>query len=229
MSTVRRDLDTLDRQMLLTRTHGGAALGAVTHALPLSYRTTSRAGRKERIAKAAADLIPPGSTVGINGGSTTSVVARELSVRSGPAEETGAPALTVVTNAINIAVELAIRPRIKLVVTGGIARTNSYDLVGPLAALPVQGLSLDYAVLGVDAVHPHFGAATRDQEAATADRALAERAATVIVVADSSKLGRRAFAQICPTGSLSVLVTDSGAPKEITEEFGQRNVDVLCV
>ncbi|MFC9331578.1 DeoR/GlpR family DNA-binding transcription regulator [Kitasatospora sp. NPDC057015] len=228
-TTIRRDLDALARQMLLTRTHGGAALSAVTHALPLSYRTARRAGEKQRIAKAAADLIPRGSTVGINGGSTTSEVARELSVRSGLADEPGAPALTVVTNAINIAVELAIRPQIKLVVTGGIARSNSYELIGPLAALSLRGLSLDYAVLGVDGVHPHSGTTTHDQGEAAANRALAECAATVIVVADSSKLGGQAFAQVCPTSSVSVLVTDSDAPNEITEQFVSRNISVLRV
>ncbi|MFF2042780.1 DeoR/GlpR family DNA-binding transcription regulator [Kitasatospora sp. NPDC058170] len=228
-ATIRRDLDELARQKLLTRTRGGAVLSTVAYDLPLRYKTARRADEKHRIAKAAADLIPPGSTVGINGGTTTSEVARELAVRADLAGEPGTPALTVVTNAINIANELAIRPQIKLVVTGGIARTNSYELIGPLAALSLQGLSLDYAILGVDAVDPHFGTATHDEGEAAANRALAECAATVIVVADSSKLGKRAFAQVCPMGSVSVLVTDTDAPKEITEQLASRNIDVLCV
>ncbi len=156
-------------------------------------------------------------------------MARELAVRSDLAGEPGTTALTVVTNAINIANELAVRPQLKLVVTGGIARTNSYELIGPLAAHSLQGLSLDFAILGVDAVHPSFGAATHDEGEAAANKAIADCASTVIVVADSSKLGRRAFAQVCPMSSVAVLVTDNEAPDEMAEQFASQGIDVLCV
>lgn len=108
-ATVRRDLDELARQNLLTRTRGGAVVSTVAYDLPLRYKAARRADEKQRIAKAAAELIPTGSTVGLNGGTTTSEVARELALRPEPAG--GGVALTVVTNAINIANELAVRPR----------------------------------------------------------------------------------------------------------------------
>lgn len=226
-ATVRRDLDELARQNLLTRTRGGAVVSTVAYDLPLRYKAARRADDKQRIAKAAAELIPTGSTVGINGGTTTSEVARELAVRPEPSG--GGVALTVVTNAINIANELAVRPQVKIVVTGGVARPNSYELVGPLVDTVLRTLALDFTVLGVDAVHPRFGAATHDESEAGANRALAECAGTVIVVADSSKLGRRAFAQVCETSAVSVLVTDKDAPEDVVQEFTGLGIDVLRV
>jgi DeoR family transcriptional regulator, aga operon transcriptional repressor len=226
-ATVRRDMDELARQNLLTRTRGGAVVSTVAYDLPLRYKAARRADEKQRIAKAAAALVPTGSTVGINGGTTTSEVARELAVRPEPAG--GGTALTVVTNAVNIANELAVRPQVKIVVTGGVARPNSYELVGPLVDSVLRTLALDYTILGVDAVHPRFGAATHDESEAGANRALAECAGTVIVVADSSKLGRRAFAQVCETDAVSVLVTDRDAPEDVVQEFTGLGIDVLRV
>ncbi|MEV3933015.1 MULTISPECIES: DeoR/GlpR family DNA-binding transcription regulator [unclassified Streptomyces] len=226
-ATVRRDLDELARQNLLTRTRGGAVVSSVAYDLPLRYKAARRADEKQRIAKAAAALVPAGSTVGLNGGTTTSEVARELALRPEPSG--GGTALTVVTNAINIANELAVRPQVKIVVTGGVARPNSYELVGPLVDSVLRTFALDYTILGVDAVHPRFGAATHDESEAGANRALAECAGTVIVVADSSKLGRRAFAQVCETGAVSVLVTDQDAPDDVVGEFTALGIDVLRV
>lgn len=228
-ATVRRDMNELAGQQMLTRTRGGAVLSAVAYDLPLRYKTARRADEKHRIARAAASLVAPGSVVGLNGGTTTSEVARELATRTDLVSETGTPALTIVTNAINIANELAVRPHVKTVVTGGVTRPNSYELTGPLATAGLQGLALDRAILGVDAVHPHFGAATHDEGEAGANRALAERAEDVIVVADSTKLGRRAFAQVCPVTSVSVLITDTDATDETVEPFTAAGIDVRRV
>lgn len=228
-ATVRRDMEELARQQLLTRTRGGAVLSAVTYDLPLRYKTARRADEKQRIARAAADLIPPGAVVGLNGGTTTSEVARELATRADLANHGAGTALTIVTNAINIANELAVRPHVKTVVTGGVARPNSYELTGPLAAAVLQGLSLDYAILGVNAMDPHFGAAAHDEGEASANRAMAERADKVIVVADSTKLGRRAFARVCTTNEIAVLVTDQDAPGELVDRLTGAGVDVRCV
>ncbi|MFD4256794.1 DeoR/GlpR family DNA-binding transcription regulator [Streptomyces sp. NPDC058534] len=228
-ATIRRDLDELARQNLLTRTRGGAVVSSVAYDLPLRYKVARKADEKLRIAKAAAALIPSGSTVGINGGTTASEVARELAVRPDSGDESGGTTLTVVTNAINIANELAVRPHVKIVVTGGVARPNSYELVGPLVNSVLHGLALDYTILGVDAVHPRLGAATHDESEAGANRALADCASKVVLVADSSKLGRRAFALVCEMSTVSVLVTDKEAPTELVEEISSRGIEVLCV
>src|SRR4051812_11316826 len=132
-ATIRRDLDSLAHQQLLTRTRGGAVVNNVAYDLPLRYKTARRASEKARIAAAAAALVDRGMVVGVNGGTTVTEVARVLATRpdlSGPGD---GPAITVVTNALNIAHELAVRPHIKIVVTGGVARPQSYELIGPMA------------------------------------------------------------------------------------------------
>lgn len=228
-ATVRRDMDELASQQLLVRTRGGAVLSGVAYDLPLRYKTARRADEKLRIAKAAAALIPPGAVVGLNGGTTTSEVARELATRADLAEHNNGTALTVVTNAINIANELAVRPYVKTVVTGGVARPNSYELTGPLATMVLQGISLDYAILGVNAVDPKNGAATHDEGEASANRAMAERADKVIIVADATKIGKRAFAQVCAVHEFAVLITDKEAPEEIIEQLVAQGTEVHCV
>ncbi|MGW6566705.1 DeoR/GlpR family DNA-binding transcription regulator [Streptomyces sp. NPDC054975] len=228
-ATVRRDLEELARQQLLTRTRGGAVLSGVTYDLPLRYKIGRKADEKQRIARAAAALVPPGAVVGLNGGTTTSEVARELATRPDLVEHAAGTTLTIVTNAVNIANELAVRPYVKTVVTGGVARPQSYELTGPLAAAVLQGLSLDYAILGVNAVDPHFGASTHDEGEASANRAMAERADKIIVVADSTKLGQRAFARVCTIPEIDVLVTDHDAPDDLVEQLTHQGVDVHCV
>ena len=142
-ATIRRDLELLDDQRLLTRTHGGAVAQGVLYELPLRYKTAHHQEEKRRIAVEAASRVADGEAVGLTGGTTTTEVARVLVERQ---------RLTVVTNALNIASELAIRPNLKLVVTGGWARSESYELVGPLAEQALAGLNLDTVFLGVDGV-----------------------------------------------------------------------------
>ncbi|MER8092586.1 DeoR/GlpR family DNA-binding transcription regulator [Streptomyces goshikiensis] len=232
-ATVRRDLDQLAEQQLLVRTRGGAVPHGVSYELPLRYRTSRRAAEKRRISEAVAALIVPGEVIGLTGGTTTTEVARTLAGRAdlaapaGPAA--GSPALTVVTNALNIAGELVIRPQFKIVLTGGVARPQSYELTGPLAQGVLGQLTVDTAVVGVDAFDPADGAATRHEDEAAMNRLLCERARRVIIAADSSKLGVRAFARICATSAVDVLVTDTGLSDAGTEPFESAGVQVVRV
>ncbi|MFM9591941.1 DeoR/GlpR family DNA-binding transcription regulator [Streptomyces scabiei] len=224
-ATIRRDLDRLAEQQMLVRTRGGAVVHGVSYELPLRYKTARRATEKQRIAAAVADLVAPGEAVGLTGGTTTTEVARALAVRGDLAS--GSPALTVVTNALNIASELAVRPQFKIVVTGGVARAQSYELVGPLADGVLDRITLDVAVLGVVALDVVHGAAAHDEAEAAVNRLLCERAERVVVAADSSKLGRRAFARICPTDSVNTLVTDAAVAPETVRRFEEAGVGVV--
>ncbi|MFJ8017694.1 DeoR/GlpR family DNA-binding transcription regulator [Streptomyces sp. NPDC096339] len=226
-ATIRRDLDQLAEQQLLVRTRGGAVPHGVSYELPLRYRTSRRAAEKQRISEAVAALIGPGEVIGLTGGTTTTEVARALAGR--PDLASGSPALTVVTNALNIASELVIRPQFKIVLTGGVARPQSYELTGPLAEQVLGRLSVDTAVLGVDGFDPADGAATRHEDEASINRLLCERAGRVVIAADSSKLGVRAFARICETSSVDVLVTDTGLSAAVADRFAQAGVEVVRV
>ncbi|MEV7872247.1 DeoR/GlpR family DNA-binding transcription regulator [Streptomyces sp. NPDC088124] len=228
VATVRRDLDHLAEQQLLTRTRGGAVAHSVAYELPLRYKAVRHASEKERIARAAAAMVEPGMVIGLNGGTTTTEVARAVATRGDLAGSAEEPAVTLVTNALNIAHELAVRPHIKIVTTGGVAMHQSYELVGPLARHILGEVSLDLAFIGVDAVDAEEGAGAHSEHEASINALLAERARTLVVVADSSKLGARAFARICPVEDIGTLITDTGAA-ERAARFEERGIPVVLV
>ena len=217
-ATVRRDLKLLEQQQLLSRSHGGAVRNGLLYELPVRYRGGQHAEEKERIADAAAERIADAETVGLTGGTTTTAVARRLRNR----------ALTVVTNAVNIASELVISETIRLVVTGGVARPQSYELIGPLADASLEGLNVDLMFLGVDGVNAS-GVTTHDEIEAQTDRKMVGRAARVIVVCDSSKIGRSALSRICTLSQIDELITDVDAPEEGLDALRAAGVEVVRV
>lgn len=207
LATARRDVTTLAAQRLVTRTHGGASLHGAAYDLPLQYKIPGQAAAKLAIAGAASALVGRGQSVGLNGGTTSTEVARTLARRPDLAngDETN---LTIVTNALNIAYELAVRPNVKIVMTGGVARRQTFELVGPLVTGSLGQLSLDIAVLGVDGLDG-LGITTHDEGEAQVSREFLRIAKRVVVVADSTKLGLAAFARISDLGAVDVLVTDA--------------------
>jgi DeoR family transcriptional regulator of aga operon len=220
-ASVRRDLHLLEQQQLLTRTHGGAVASGVLYELPMRYRGGQRYDAKRAIALWAARLISADvRSVGINGGSTTTEVARALAARQG---------LRVVTSALNIASELAVRSNIELVVCGGSARSESYELVGPLAELTLSNVNVDVAIVGVDGVSVTAGFTTHHEVEAHTNRALLRAAERVIVVADSSKIGKRGFAKISEIASAADVVTDSDARPEDVEAIERMGPTVHVV
>jgi len=219
-ATIRRDLELLEQQRLLTRTHGGAVAQGVLYELPLRYKSARRQAEKRRIAAAAAERVADGAAIGLSGGTTTSEVARAIVDR---------PRLTVVTNALNIASELAIRPNLKLVVTGGYARSESYELVGPLAEQSLSGLNLDLVFIGADGISQESGLTTHHEVEAHVDLALIDRASRVICVADSSKIGKTAFARICPIERVHELITDVEADRNVLDALEEAGVAVTTV
>jgi DeoR family transcriptional regulator, aga operon transcriptional repressor len=227
-ATVRRDFDDLASQQMLTRIRGGAIARGVTYDLPLRYKTERHPTEKHRIAAVAAAMVPAGQVAGLNGGTTTTEVARALAVRADlQSGDPLAPALTVVTNALNIAAELAIRPHIKIVVTGGVARPQSYELTGPLATGVLEQVTLDMAILGVDGIDAEAGATAHHEGEASINRLMTGRAAKVVVAADSSKAGRRAFARICAAEEVDVLVTDAGIGDDQAARLTEAGIRVV--
>ena len=146
-ATIRRDFDELASQQMLTRIRGGAVAEGVNYDLPLRYKTERHPSEKQRIGALAASMVRAGQVAGLNGGTTTTEVARALATRSDLGTAGPSPTVTVVTNALNIATELAIRQHIKIVTTGGVARPQSYELTGPLATSVLEQVMLDAAIL----------------------------------------------------------------------------------
>jgi len=228
-ATIRRDFDQLAQQQMITRTRGGAVVNGVSYDLPLRYKSAKHAPEKQRIGTAAASLVEPATVVGLTGGTTTTEVARALAARP-DLSGTGAdgPQLTIVTNALNIANELIVRSRMKIVVTGGVIRPQSYELVGPLATGILRELTLDLAFLGVDAFDATLGAASHHEGEAAMNSLLASRARRIIVIADSSKLGKHAFARVCPAEKVHTLVTDADASDKEVAPFLAAGIEVLA-
>jgi len=218
-ATVRRDLQALDRHQLVVRTHGGALAQQVGEEVPARLKAALRQPEKRRIGRAAADLVEDGSVVGMTGGTTALELARALADRR---------AITIVTNAIDIAAELAERRRLRLVVIGGIVR-QSLELVGPAAEAMLANYHLDTAFIGVDGLTPDEGCTTYDEMEAQTDLAFLRRARRVVVITDSSKLGRVTFARISHLDQVSAIVTDRGARPEQVDALRRAGVEVLTV
>jgi len=225
-ATVRRDFTDLARQQLVTRTHGGVVATSVAYDLPARYRASAEHDAKERIAAAAAELVNAGTVVGFNGGTTTSATARRLAAAIEPTRSAAEPALTVVTNALNIAAEMVLRPHVRTVSLGGVARPQSYEMTGPLASMVLDELWLDLLVLGVDGLSADGGASCEHDGEAGINAKMVQRAERVVIVAGADKIGRRAFARICAVDQVDVLVTDADAPRDEVAALEAAGVDV---
>ena len=226
-ATARRDLDALAAEQLLTRTRGGATAQSVAYDLPLRYKREQNAKQKQAIAKAASGLVPVGAVVGLTGGTTSTAVAGALAARADVAQPAAKHGLTVVTNAVNIAAELVMRPQIRTVVTGGVVQPRSYELVGPYSDEVLGQITLDFAFIGVNGVDPTFGATVHDEREAAINALMARRAERAVLVADSSKIGRRAFATVASLEAFEILVTDDGISDRHKTAFEDAGIHIV--
>lgn len=218
--TIRRDLALLESMGHLIRTHGGAVRSRGT-TFELSYHAKQDlfVGEKRRVGERAASLIRDGDTVILDSGTTTIEIARRLGKKRN---------LTIVTNSLPIAAELAKRGNIALILTGGVFRETSLSLVGPLAEQAINGLNADLAFIGCEGVSVRRGITTQDMVEAQTKRAMVSAAGRAVVVADRSKLGAVTLVTIVPITSVDALVTDGDAPAEHIKEFGDKGLEVIA-
>ncbi|MBI2914740.1 MAG: DeoR/GlpR transcriptional regulator [Firmicutes bacterium] len=217
--TIRRDLASLEAQGQVTRTHGGAVLNrSTTFELSYNAKQDLRAGEKRRIGERAALLVRDGDTVILDAGTTTLEIAKRLDRRRN---------LTVVTNSLPIASELAGSRNIALIITGGLLRETSLSLVGPLAQQAVAALNADLAFIGVDGISAERGISTPDMVEAQTKRAMISAASRVVVVADQSKFGSVALATIAPIASVDVIVTDGALPADFAKALAESGAEVM--
>lgn len=223
-ASIRRDLVRLEERGLVHRTHGGAMLaGQIYEPFRFDASFHEREARftaeKQRIALTAADLVQNDETIGFTAGTTTTHVARALRLRSG---------LHVITNAVNIGMELSASSGLDTMLTGGYMRwPGAFSLIGPAAIESLSVVVMDKVFVGVCGIDPAHGATTIEADEAAVFRAMTRRAKQVIVVADSSKVGMISPAVICPLTDIDVLITDDGISEETTEAFRKCNVHLL--
>jgi len=221
--TVRGDLDALANAGAVIRSHGGA-LSRTEHFMdvPANGNAGLHLAEKERIAAAAVQMIRDGQTLILDAGTTTAQIARRI-------RSLKLPSVTVISNSLNIAMELAELPYVLLIMLGGMLRERSYSLVGPPAEAALRGLSADRVFLGIDGLDPDVGLTTADVLEAQIKSVMMQVAREVVVVADSSKFGRRSLSVVGPLHNVHKVITDSGISPEMVATLKERNLDVMIV
>ena len=221
--TIRADLDALARSSAIARSHGGALpMAAATHDTPLNIKETRWHAQKLRIGEAAAKMIRDGETIILDSGSTTVEIARQI-------RQMKFESLTVITNALNIAMELSGLPQIRVMMLGGLLRQTSYSLVGPDAEQALAKLSADRLFLGVDGLDPNVGVTTPDPLEAALNALMIRVSRQTIAVLDASKLGQRSLSVITPVKNLDTVISDNSAPAETVEALRAAGVQVVLV
>jgi DeoR family transcriptional regulator, fructose operon transcriptional repressor len=219
--TVRRDLAALDRAGILRRVHGGAVPVRALHVVEpgVMEREATRADYKDAIARAALDFLPiSGGSALFDAGTTTARVAALLP----PDRE-----LIAVTNSVPIAARLATMPSISLQLLGGRIRGLTQAAVGEAVLWMLDTLRVDVAFIGTNAISVAHGLSTPDSEEAAVKRAMVRSAHYVVVVSDSSKIGREDLMSFAPIGRVDVLITDSELGDKDRAELGERGIDVV--
>lgn len=218
-ASVRRDLAALSQPRFMERTRGGARLSSAIHyeALP-TYRLPIDPEEARAIAWQAAQLIEPGDVIAMSGGQICTHLARHVALLTG---------VTVVTNAVNIAAELAALPGIRVMVTGGYLNPGSFELVGQAVALSLNGVHVHKFFLGTNGLSPDCGVTNNDEAEALAARALMEHADTTIVLADSTKFKRASFAQVAPISAIDAIVTTDRVAGDVRAEFERAGLRLI--
>jgi DeoR/GlpR family transcriptional regulator of sugar metabolism len=223
IATIRRDLEYLEGRSLLKRVRGGAVpIGPLfyepfRHDASFQDKVTSFADEKRRIARTAAGLVQTGQIVALSGGTTTTEVVRSLKVLSG---------ISIITNTVNVAMELSNRKDIEVIVTGGHLRGNWFTLVGPLANATTDMLFADIMFIGVDGIDAVHGLTCTNSAEAELLRKLAHHSKKKIAVADHSKLGAVSSWLLCNAREIDCLITDSGASDEAITPFEKLGIAV---
>jgi DeoR family transcriptional regulator of aga operon len=211
-ASIRRDLVRLESQGLVHRTHGGAMLSGMSVYEPFRFdasfheREDRFAEEKQRIAHAAAELVQERDTIGISAGTTTTLLAKQLQHRRG---------IHVITNAVNIGMELSSTTNVETTLTGGSMRwVGAFSLVGPAAIETLNMFVMDRLFLSVTGLDPKHGATIIEPEEAAVARVMVKQAREVIIVADSSKIGMVSPAVICSARDINQLITDDGIAED---------------
>jgi DeoR family transcriptional regulator of aga operon len=219
--TIRRDLETLHERGLVYRTHGGALpirAGSESDR-DLTQRELQHPREKLKIAEAAARMVNEGQSIVLDSGSTTTAIARALR---------DFQQLTVITNAINIAGELA-GGTVDVILTGGMLRKNSYSLVGPLAEESLRRLKADILFLGVDGFDTRSGVSTPNLLEAQLNRLMVSISTRVIPVCDSSKFGRSSLSSIVPISGIHGVITDRQISKNELRGLKKAGLEIVLV
>ncbi|NOZ29167.1 MAG: DeoR/GlpR transcriptional regulator [Chloroflexi bacterium] len=217
-ATIRRDLEKLHSLGLIQRVHGGAmSVPQAAPEPPVLQRLHEQHGEKQRIGRAAAALVRDGETIFLGSGTTTLEVARALHGRRG---------LTVITNALSIANELAEDPDIELIILGGTFRRSELSMIGHLTEQALKELRADKVIMGIRAIHPEHGLTNDYVPETMTDRAIIRSGQELIIVADHTKFGRVSTAFVAPITAATCIITDGDVDPEMVAQIEALGVRV---
>ena len=222
--TIRKDLLVLESAQRLVRAHGGAiAIDRSRPELSFDIRERLQAEEKSRIGAAGADLVRDGESIVMDASTTALSVARQLKARSGWSQ------LTIITNGLRIAFELAGQPGITVLMLGGRVRWEALSVVGQLGDGLFDRINVQKAFLGAAGFTVESGLSDATDEEAQIKRSMVSAAREVIAIVDHTKWERAAFATFCSTDQVGLVLTDAAAPVGMVDELRRRSIDVRLV
>ncbi|CAM4299157.1 MAG: DeoR/GlpR family DNA-binding transcription regulator [Paenibacillus macerans] len=220
-ATIRRDLAEIEQEGVLKRTHGGVIMEQWTHDEPSFYdRRNQHLEEKMRIGRRAASLVEDGENIIIDSGTTTLHIATHLVGRSD---------ITVVTNDMNVAVELRDAPGIKVILTGGELYPSSYMLNGMFTDHVLKSLHVEKAFIGTPALHPQHGLMHPEALLVPAKQGMIAAAGEIIVVTDHTKIGKLSLHTVAPNSAIHTLITGTEASEYDVKPFQERGITVYRV
>lgn len=219
--TIRKDLKFLEDRNLLYRTHGGATLSnPYAGDRSVNEKEKIQSGEKSSIGAAAATLIEPNDCILIASGTTVLSLAKHIHPKSH---------LTVITAALNVALELIHHPGIEVIQLGGLLRKSSSSVTGVYAEKILDDFSCSKLFLGVDGIDTEFGLTTTNMMEAQLNRKMIAASQKTIVLADSSKFGKRGFGRICGLEDIEQVITDKGISDHMVKTLKEMGIEVTIV
>jgi DeoR family transcriptional regulator of aga operon len=219
--TIRKDLKLLEDKNLLFRTKGGGSINnPYTVERPIDEKEFINTDEKKKIAKAALSLIGQNDSIIIGSGTTVFELARMLY----PSKH-----LTVITPALKVALELCNRPNIDVLQLGGLIHPSSFSATGYFAELVLENISCGILFLGSDGIDLEFGLSITNLAEASLLQKMIELAQVVVIMADSTKFGRRGLGKICTLDSIQYIVTDNKVPANTVALLEERGIKVIVV
>jgi DeoR family transcriptional regulator of aga operon len=216
--TIRKDLKLLEDKSLLFRTHGGASkVNPYTNDKPVAVKERLNAEEKQMIAKTAATMIGENDSIIIGSGTSMLALARAIHAEV---------RLTVITSALNVALELSQHSNVEVLQLGGQLRQNSSSVMGPYAEQILADISCGILFLGVDGIDLEVGLTTTSLMEARLNQKMMDAAQITVVLADSSKFGKRGLGKICPIDQVQHIITDSGISPELVSLLEEKGLTV---
>lgn len=219
--TIRKDLKLLEDKKLLFRTHGGATVNnPYTADRPVNEKEKLQATEKMKIGAAAAQIIEPADSIIIASGTTMLALAKNIQPKE---------TLTVITAALNVALELIQHRDIEIVQLGGLVRKSSSSITGPYAQSILSDFFCSKLFLGVDGIDVEVGLTTTSVNEAHLNRQMMAASQKVIVLTDSTKFGKRGIGRICGIEEVNQIITDSGIPDHYANHLESMGIEVTIV